>query len=83
MFRIPNLLGSVRIYSSLLLSIVIHMFMAFWQINRDRVESKINGSDLGLMESSGKENTFPSAMREWFHFIIVCPFTEVFILPIL
>lgn len=40
LFRIPNLLGSIRIYSSLLLFIVVHMFMAFCKINGDNKEQR-------------------------------------------
>lgn len=53
LFRIPNLLGSIRIYSSLLLLIVVHMFMAFCKINGDKIKNKDNCSGHGLMASSG------------------------------
>lgn len=83
LFRIPNLLGSVRIYSSLWLFIVVHMAVAFCKISGDRVKNKDNSSGHGLMASSGGENKFPSEMREWFYFIILCPFTKAPILSTL
>lgn len=83
LFRIPNLLGLIRIYSSLLLFIVVHMFMVFWKINGDRIKNKDNCSGHGLMSSSRGENKFPPEMREWFCFIILCPFMKASILPTL
>lgn len=83
LFRIPKLLGSIRIYSSLLLFIAVHMFVASWKINGDRVKSRDNCSGRGLMESSGGESEFPSEMREGVRFIILCSFTKASILLVL
>lgn len=81
-FRIPNLLGSIRIYSSLSLFIVVHMFMAFCKINGNRIKNRDNCSGHGLMACSAGEK-FPSEMREWFSLIILYPFTKASILPTL
>lgn len=39
---------------------------------KDGVKSTDNCSGRGLMDSSGGENKFPSEMREWFRFSILC-----------
>jgi len=39
---------------------------------KDGVKGIDNYSGRGLMDSSGGENKFPSEMREWFCFIILC-----------
>lgn len=51
LFRIANLLGSIRIYSSLFLFIVILMFMAFLKIKGEGGRSKDLCPGGGLMES--------------------------------
>lgn len=76
MFRIANLLGSIRIYSSLFLFTVVHMSGAFWKINGDREKGKDNCLGHGLMESSRGGNAFPPEMRDWFRVIILCPFFQ-------
>lgn len=69
-FKIPNFLGSIRIYSSLWLFIVVHMPMAFGKISEDGVKNKDNSSGHGLMASSGGENKFPSEMRKWLYYFV-------------
>lgn len=50
------------------------MFVVFCNRNGDKVNSKDNYLDCELMGSTGGENKkFPSEMREWFCFIILCP----------